>query len=94
MYNLIANLPVAERKELYDQFIKGVAKIVNKNKPRLETFIFGVSPYLLSEFRKYVVSGYSTHIATKENSAGKYFSFSDISIQKVIHEWQLDVSIE
>jgi len=89
MYNLIANLPVAERKELYKQFTKGVAKIINKNEPRIKTFIFGVSPYLLSEFRTYAVSGYS--IATKENSVGEYFSFSDVSIQNVIREWDLNV---
>ncbi len=66
MYNLIANLPVADSEELYGEFTKGVAYIVEKKEPRIRTFIFGVSPYLITEFRKYAISCY--FIGSEENS--------------------------
>ena len=90
IYNLIANLPTSSSKELYSKFTKGVLKMIDKNDPRIKVFSFGVSPYLITEFQTSMV--YS--IIDKENVVGEYFSFADISIENVIREWQLDVSIE
>ena len=92
MYNLIANLPVVDSKELYDQFTRGIAKIIDKNEPRIRTFIFGVSPYLITEFRKYAISCH--FIGSEENSVGQFFSYSDGSIDHVIKEWKLNISVD
>jgi len=92
MYNLIANLPVVDSKELYDQFTRGIAKIIDKNEPRIRTFIFGVSPYLITEFRNYAISCH--FIGSEENSVGRFFSYSDASIDRVIKEWKLNISVD
>ena len=92
MYNLIANLPVVDSKELYRQFTRGIAKIFDKNEPRIRTFIFGVSPYLITEFQKYAISCH--FIGSEENSVGRFFSYSDASIDRVIKEWKLNISVD
>lgn len=93
MYNFIANLPVTESQVLYKEFTEGVAWVININEPRIKIFIFGVSPYLITEFRfqKYAVSYY--YVGSENNSVGQYFSYSDESIQQVINECKLNVSV-
>jgi hypothetical protein len=88
MYNLIANLPSAESTVLYAKFTKGITKLISKRDLRIKTFCFGVSPYLITEFRTRVF--YS--IADTDNEVGQYFSFSDASIEKIICEWKLDIT--
>ena len=69
MYNLIANLPVNESKQianfpseeiksLYSRFTEGIAGIIHRGTRKIKTFCFGVSPYLITEFQKYAISCY------------------------------------
>ncbi len=87
MYNLIAILPSADSKELYADFTKDIKKVVYKNDSKIKTFCFGVSPYLIKEFRTSVI--YS--IIDEKNEFGEYFSFSDFSIEKMSRGLQVSV---
>lgn len=90
MYDLIANLPMTESTQLYRRFTQGIARIIHRGTRRIKTFCFGVSPYLITEFEKYAISCYFLDSA----DVGEYFSYSDTTIQKVIDDWEMGISVD
>lgn len=90
MYNLIANLPYNDSKDLYAELTKDITNLIDQIDERITTFCFGVSPYLITEFQSRCF--YS--VADEKNEMGEYFSFSDATINRVIKEWSLNVTID
>ncbi len=89
---LIANLPTEESKHLYRRFTEGVGGIIHKGTRKIKKFCFDVSPYLIGAYRKYAISCH--FIGSTDNEVGKYFSYSDASIQRMIREWDLKISTD